>query len=89
MKIKRFRGQELNLETMEYSSSERFDMFYGGGHSKGSPAPTPQPLIAPSAPIEEAGVEIGDDKDKKKVSGKSTLKVPLAKAENVGLNTGA
>lgn len=87
MKINRFRGQELNLETMEYSASERFDMFYGGG-SKAPDVPAPQPLIAPSAPVEEAGVEIGDEGDKKKVSGKSTLKVPLAKAENVGLNTG-
>ena len=85
--INKFKGQELNLETMEYSVSERFDMFYGGS-SKAPPAPTPQPLIAPSAPVEEAGVEIGDEGDAKKVSGKSTLKVPLAKAENVGLNTG-
>lgn len=59
-----------------------------GGSSKAPAAAAPQPIIAPSAPIEEAGVQIGDGLDKKKVSGKSQLKVPLAKADNVGLNTG-
>jgi len=59
-------------------------VYRGGG--KGS-APAPQPLIAPTAPVEEAGVEIDDESDKKKIkSTKQSLKVPLTAAPNTGLN---
>ena len=60
-------------------------VYRGGG--KGASAPAPQPLIAPTAPVEEAGVEIDDDVDKKKIkSTKQSLKVPLTAAPNTGLN---
>ena len=52
-------------------------------------APTPEPveIVPPVAPIEEASVQIGgeDDTLKKKKTGKSSLKLPLAETPNVGL----
>jgi len=46
----------------------------GGGKGR---APAPQPIIAPTPPIAEAGV-VQDEDDKKILKkGKSTLKVPM------------
>lgn len=54
-------------------------------NKKDAPAPTVEPMIAPTPPIEEASVEI-DDKTKKKVrTGKSSLKMPLSTSANTGL----
>lgn len=56
--------------------------FKGG---KGA-APTPPPVIAPTAPVEEASVEIDDDDENKRLrTGKSSLKMPLATATDTGL----
>ena len=64
---------------------EEVPTVYRGGGGKGA-APAAQPLIAPSAPVEEAGVEIDDESDKKKIkSTKQSLKVPLT-APKTGLN---
>ena len=57
-------------------------------HKKGAPTPEPAPLIAPTAPVEEASVEIEDsdeDKLKKIRTGKSSLKLPLADTGSTGL----
>jgi len=44
-------------------------------------------MVAPTAPVEEASVEIDDDVDKKKVkSTKQSLKVPLTAAPDTGLS---
>jgi hypothetical protein len=57
--------------------------FKGGG--KGS-APAPAPMVAPTAPVEEASVEMDDEeKTKKANTGKSTLKVPMEISEKAGL----
>lgn len=57
--------------------------FKGGG--KGS-APAPAPIIAPTAPVEEASVEIDEETKKDKLNtGKSTLKIPMAISEKAGL----
>lgn len=48
--------------------------------------PEPQPMVAPSAPVEEASVEIEEnDKKKKLKTGKSSLKMPITMAKNTGL----
>ncbi|MGB1226426.1 MAG: hypothetical protein ACPG9K_00930 [Poseidonibacter sp.] len=41
--------------------------------------PKPQPMLAPPEPVEEAGIDLGDEEgtDKKK-KGKASLKIPLA-----------
>ncbi len=55
-------------------------------YKKGGSAPQ-QPIIAPTAPVEEASVEIEDEDKKKKAStGKSTLKIPLPTATGAGAN---
>ena len=57
-------------------------VYRGGG--KGS-APAAAPIIEPTAPVEEASVEIDDAADKTKVkSTKQSLKVPMA-APTTGL----
>jgi hypothetical protein len=48
-------------------------------------APTPPPTVAPTAPVEEASVEIEDDENKRLRTGKSSLKMPLATATDTGL----
>lgn len=69
--------------------SMRQDVYYAllhGGGGKGA-APEPVPMVAPTAPVEEASVEIDDDVDKKKVkSTKQSLKVPLTAAPDTGLS---
>lgn len=61
---------------------EAMTTFNKGG--KGS-TPKPPPMIAPTAPVEEASVEIeNNDKKKKARTGKSSLKMPL-KQVNTGL----
>ena len=58
--------------------------FKGGG--KGSAVQTPAPIIAPTAPVEEASVEIDEETKKDKLNtGKSTLKIPMAISEKAGL----
>lgn len=47
-------------------------------------APEAPPMIAPKPPIEEASVEL-DNKDKKRKTGKASLKMPIASATNTGL----
>jgi len=69
--------------------SMRQDVYYAllhGGGGKGA-APEPAPMVAPTAPVEEASVEIDDDVDKNKVkSTKQSLKVPLTAAPDTGLS---
>lgn len=48
-------------------------------------APTPPPMIAPAPPVEEASVEIDDNKKKRALTSKSRLKMPIMNAANVGL----
>lgn len=49
-------------------------------------APTPPPTVAPTAPVEEASVEIDDDAENTRLrTGKSSLKMPLATATDTGL----
>lgn len=60
---------------------------YKGG--KGS-APKPQPIIPPSAPVQDASVELETEDDENKTdknkSSKSSLKVPLEISEKAGLS---
>ena len=58
-------------------------MTYNGG--KGGGAPTPPPMVAPAAPVEEASVEIDDEQDKKLKTSKKSLKIPLAENIDTGL----
>ena len=45
-----------------------------------------QPTVAPTAPVEEASVEIGDEEKKKRArTGKAKLKVPMATKSSTGL----
>lgn len=67
--------QELNLETMEYIESGRMDVVHGGG-GKGA-APAPQPIIAPTPPIQEAGIVADNTSKDTTKQGKATLKVPM------------
>lgn len=55
---------------------------YNKGKGKVPEAP---PMIAPKPPVEEASVEIEKNQDRKKRTGKASLKMPLAKATNTGL----
>lgn len=60
-------------------------MVYEKGGGKGS-APAPVPMVAPTAPVEEASVEIDDADAKKKLkTSKQALKVPLAETVDTGL----
>jgi len=56
-------------------------------HKKGGSAPDPAPLIAPTAPVEEASVEIDEAEDEttKLKTGKSSLKLPLVDTSTTGL----
>ena len=48
--------------------------------------PAPQPIVAPTAPVEEASVEIEEDDAKKKLkTGKSSLKMPIKTTTDTGL----
>ena len=48
--------------------------------------PAPLPQIAPTAPVEEASVEIDDADAKNKLkTSKESLKIPLANTVNAGL----
>ena len=59
-------------------------MTYNGGGKGAAPAPLPQ--IAPTAPVEEASVEIDDADAKNKLkTSKESLKIPLANTVNTGL----
>lgn len=45
-----------------------------------------QETVAPTAPVEEASVDIGDEEKKKRTrTGKSKLKVPTISSSNTGL----
>lgn len=49
-------------------------------------APAPLPQVAPTAPVEEASVEIDKDADKKKLkTTKESLKIPMAETVDTGL----
>ena len=55
-------------------------------YSKKGGAPAQQPMVAPSAPVEEASVEIDDENAKNKLkTSKQSLKIPLAKMISTGL----
>lgn len=57
----------------------------GGGGGKGA-APQALPQVAPTAPVEEASVEIDDGADKKKLkTTKESLKIPMTETVNAGL----
>lgn len=59
--------------------------YYMQYNKKGGTTET-QPIIAPTTPVEEASVKLSEDDEKKKLSGgKSTLKIPLSTASDVGL----
>jgi len=62
-------------------------MVYRKGGGKGSsPQIAPAPMVAPTAPVEEASVEIEDDAAKKKLeTSKKQLKIPLAETKDTGL----
>jgi len=74
----------MHLKRIPLIDGLRVDEAHKGGKAK---EPEKQPLIAPTAPVEEASVEIGDDEDKKKKTktGKSALKLPLADTASTGL----
>lgn len=60
-------------------------MTYNGGGGKGA-QPQALPQVAPTAPVEEASVEIDEDADKKKLkTTKESLKIPLAETVDTGL----
>jgi len=59
-------------------------MTYNKGGKGSAPAPLPQ--VAPTAPVEEASVEIDDADAKNKLkTSKESLKIPLANTVNAGL----
>ena len=66
--------------------SQGEDVYYALLHGGGKAAPSAQPMIAPTAPVEEASVEIDNMADKKKLkTTKESLKIPLAETVNTGL----
>jgi hypothetical protein len=57
---------------------------------KGGSAPAPAPVVAPTAPVEEASVKLDEDEDlKKKRTGKGSLKIPLSTSKTTGLSNTA
>ena len=55
-------------------------------YKKNQAQPVQQPLVAPTAPVEEASVEIDDDDIESRArTSKSSLKMPLATASDTGL----
>ncbi len=58
-------------------------------YKKDAPDMEQMPMVAPTAPVEEASVDVGDedDDDKKKLkTSKKSLKIPLVKdATNTGV----
>ena len=78
--------QELNLDTMEYVDNSVVCCYGGGSMKPKAPDVKLPDQITPSAPVEEAGLEMDDeDKLKKTNTGKGQLKIPLSTASNVGL----
>lgn len=53
----------------------------------GKGATVSQPVVAPTPPVEDASVELDEDADIKKKTGKSSLKIPLSTSSNTALNT--
>lgn len=72
---------ELNLDTIEFVDNS-IVVCYGGG--KGGTVNTSAPVI-PEPVQEEASLDI-EEKDKKTVVGKSTLKIPKTVSSDTGLN---
>ena len=61
-------------------------MVYAKGGGKGAAPQAPVPMVAPTAPVEEASVAIEDDPAKKKLeTSKKQLKIPLAETKDTGL----
>jgi hypothetical protein len=53
---------------------------------KSSSTAEAQPIIAPTAPVEEASVEIDEESEKKRLNtGKSSLKMPVTTTPTTGL----
>lgn len=49
--------------------------------------PVTQPVVNPTPPVEDASVELEEDDNIKKKTGKSSLKIPLSTSSNTALNT--
>lgn len=56
-------------------------------NKNGKGATVSQPVIAPTPPVEDASVELEEDDNIKKNTGKSSLKIPLSTSSNTALNT--
>ena len=53
---------------------------------KKSSSTAAQPIVAPTAPVEEASVELDEESEKKKLNtGKSSLKMPVTTTPTTGL----
>ena len=60
---------------------------HGGGGGKGGKTKVVQaPQVSPTPPVEETGLDMEEEVMKKKEqTGKSSLKIPLATSESVGI----
>ena len=80
-------SQEIDLETGIIVDDSLFDCYGGGKGGASYEAPEPQPIVAPTTPVEEASVELDEEDDKKKLStGKESLKIPLTTSPTTGLS---
>jgi len=53
---------------------------------KSAPNVEAQPIVAPTAPVEEASVELDEESEKKRLNtGKSSLKMPVTTTPTTGL----
>lgn len=78
-----------NQDELGFVEPEFFEFEKGKGGGKTTTA-EPQKQIAPSAPVQEASVEVGaEDEDdiskKRKATSKGSLKIPLAESDTTGI----
>ena len=65
----------------------QYYMVLNKGGGKGGTTTVTQPVVNPTPPVEDASVELEEDDNIKKKTGKSSLKIPLSTSATTALNT--